>query len=242
MQSLVVVPEGCAGARHRGDHRWPRRPTSAKRAVDGRAGEPRGASGCPPRPAATPRATCSRRPTPFRPKQNALGLIDQMVDALAEAARRRGPRGARPRSWATRPHEVLTVASILEYEANRPEDYRRSRACIYNRLREGHDAAAGLDGRLRQQALGRRVDHRPRSGRDDSPYNTYKHPGCRPARSGRPARRRSRRRSTPRTATGSTSSRHLRGRRRPGSPTTLRRAPEVGREAAGVLRVQSDDC
>ncbi len=102
-------------------------------------------------------------------------------------------------------HEVLTVASMLEFEANRTEDYPKVARAIYNRLDIDmalqSDAtvayANGLSGEVWTTSEQRDID---------SPYNTYKHTGLPPGPIATPARRPSTRRSTPPTGRGCTGS------------------------------------
>ena len=82
-------------------------------------------------------------------------------------------------------HEVLTVASMLEFEANRTEDYPKVARAIYNRLDKGmalqSDAtvayANGLSGEVWTTSAQRDID---------SPYNTYAHTGLPPGPIGNP--------------------------------------------------------
>ncbi|UUW88307.1 endolytic transglycosylase MltG [Nocardioides sp. WV_118_6] len=82
-------------------------------------------------------------------------------------------------------HEVLTVASILEFEANRTQDYPKVARAIYNRLDDGmrlqSDAtvayANGLSGEVWTTSQQRDID---------SPYNTYAHEGLPPGPIGNP--------------------------------------------------------
>jgi len=84
-------------------------------------------------------------------------------------------------------HEVLTVASMLEFEANRTEDYPKVARAIYNRLDIDmalqSDAtvayANGLSGEVWTTSEQRDID---------SPYNTYKHTGLPPGPIGNPGK------------------------------------------------------
>ena len=83
------------------------------------------------------------------------------------------------------PDQVVTVASILEYEARRSQDYPKVARAIYNRLRIGmrlqSDAtvsyANGVKGEIWTTAAQRNVA---------SAYNTYQHEGLPPGPIGNP--------------------------------------------------------
>ncbi|MCH1867398.1 endolytic transglycosylase MltG [Nocardioides sp. CFH 31398] len=80
------------------------------------------------------------------------------------------------------PEEVMTVASLVEAEASRPEDRARVARVIYNRL-EGDetDGLLQLDATVNYASgedLGARTTEEDRQ--IDSPYNTYRYPGLPP--------------------------------------------------------------
>jgi UPF0755 protein len=83
------------------------------------------------------------------------------------------------------PEEVLTMASILEFEASRDEDYPKVARAIYNRLDKGmalqSDATVAFandkSGTVYTTAGERSID---------SPYNTYKNTGLPPGPIGSP--------------------------------------------------------
>jgi UPF0755 protein len=83
------------------------------------------------------------------------------------------------------PRQIVTVASILEYEASRDQDYPKVARAIYNRLQKGmalqSDAtvayANNLSGTLYTSDADRAAE---------SPYNTYLHTGLPPGPIGSP--------------------------------------------------------
>lgn len=109
------------------------------------------------------------------PGMTAQQLLRQMV-AKTASVEKSLDMASRARALGLTPHQVMTVASILEYEASRDQDYPKVAEAIYNRLKIGmplqSDAtvayANGTSGRLATTAQERAID---------SPYNTYRYPG-----------------------------------------------------------------
>ncbi|MEO3786076.1 endolytic transglycosylase MltG [Actinocorallia sp. B10E7] len=83
------------------------------------------------------------------------------------------------------PAEVLTVASLIEAEAGRPEDYRKISRVIYNRL--NIDMMIQFDTALLYAWQKRTLDVRERHQAIDSPYNLYTHRGLPPGPIGNPS-------------------------------------------------------
>lgn len=83
------------------------------------------------------------------------------------------------------PEELMTVASILEWEVNNDADFRKAAGVIYNRLEAGMPLQ--MDSTV-HYVSGRRGDayttEEERAA--DSPYNTYRHPGLPPGPIGSP--------------------------------------------------------
>ena len=187
VQTTVTVPEGlrveevverlAKGT----DIRWP--PSRG-------AGPTRRRSGCPATPRATPRATSSRRPTPFRPNADAVDMLATMVDRWQQAAEE-ADLEARAEELGYTPGELMIVASLVESEANRDQDRGKVARVIYNRLET--DATNGLlqiDATV-NYALGRDLGLALTTEdlQVDSPYNTRRYPGLPPG-ADRVARRR----------------------------------------------------
>jgi UPF0755 protein len=83
------------------------------------------------------------------------------------------------------PEQILTVASILEYEANRSQDYPKVARVLYNRLQRG--LPLQLDSTV-AYVSGRSGDVWTTAAErgDNSEYNTYKHTGLPPGPIGSP--------------------------------------------------------
>ncbi len=118
------------------------------------------------------------------PKQDALGLITQMVTKSVEVEDSLGIE-AKAKALGLTPQEVLTVASILEYEANRPEDYPKVARVLYNRMKK--KMPLQLDSTVSYVSK-RSGDVWTTSAErsDNSLYNTYKHRGLPPGPIGSP--------------------------------------------------------
>jgi len=120
----------------------------------------------------------------FGPKETASGMLKEMIaktvsviDSLDVATE--------AKALGLSVEQVMTVASILEYEASRDEDYPKVARAIYNRLDQGmrlqSDAtvayANGLSGDVWTTSAQRAID---------SPYNTYVNAGLPPGPIGSP--------------------------------------------------------
>jgi UPF0755 protein len=118
------------------------------------------------------------------PKQDALGLITQMVTKSVEVEDSLGIE-AKAKALGLTPQEALTVASILEYEANTAEDYPKVARVLYNRMKK--KMPLQLDSTVAYVSK-RSGDVWTTSAErsDNSLYNTYKHPGLPPGPIGSP--------------------------------------------------------
>lgn len=118
------------------------------------------------------------------PGESATTLLKQMVAKSRQVTHELDvAQGAR--KLGLTPEQVLTVASILEYEANRDEDYPKVARVIYNRLDQG--MALQLDSTV-AYVSGRSGDvwTTAQERSNDSAYNTYKHTGLPPGPIGSP--------------------------------------------------------
>jgi len=118
------------------------------------------------------------------PHETAAELLSQMVDKTRAVYQELDiAAGAKKLHMST--EQIVTVASILEYEASRDQDYPKVARAIYNRLDQGmllqSDAtvayANGLSGQVWTTAEDRA---------NSSPYNTYVHKGLPPGPIGSP--------------------------------------------------------
>jgi len=115
------------------------------------------------------------------PNADATSVLSSMVDRWRQAAEDADLEGAAKELGYT-PAELMTVASLVEAEANRDEDRGKVARVIYNRLET--DATNGLlqiDATV-NYALGRDLGLglTQEDLQVDSPYNTRKNPGLPP--------------------------------------------------------------
>jgi UPF0755 protein len=118
------------------------------------------------------------------PGETAQQLLKQMVAKTVRVMQQLDV-SAKSKALGLTPEQVMTVASILEYEGSRDQDYPKIARAIYNRLDKGmalqSDAtvayANNLDGTV----------WTTQAERDNpSPYNTYVHTGLPPSPIGSP--------------------------------------------------------
>jgi UPF0755 protein len=112
------------------------------------------------------------------PGTTAESLLTQMVDKYtAEASDLQLVEGAK--AVGRTPHEVVVIASLIQAEARRPEDFGKVARVIYNRLAKGQRLQ--LDSTV-HFAVGRfdKVSSTAADRRSNSPYNTYRRIGLPP--------------------------------------------------------------
>ena len=118
------------------------------------------------------------------PGTSATDLLRQMVAKTIEVSKSLDI-DTRASALGMSGEEVLTVASILEYEAKKDEDYPKVARVLYNRLKANR--ALQLDSTVsyvskRKGDVFTTAEERA----DPSEYNTYKHPGLPPGPIGSP--------------------------------------------------------
>jgi UPF0755 protein len=181
VQNLVVVPEGA-----RVDQivqTIVAKTDITKKAVAAALADPK-AIGLPPEANGNPEGFLFPATYTVPPKQTALGLIKQMV-AKSVAVEKSLDVVAKASKVGLDAKQVVTVASILEYEANRSEDYPKVARVLYNRLNKG--MLLQLDSTVsyvskRKGDVFTTAEERA----DPSLYNTYVHTGLPPGPIGSP--------------------------------------------------------
>jgi UPF0755 protein len=181
LQSLVVVPEGA-----RVDQivaTIVAKTDITKKAVTAALSNPK-AIGLPGEAKGNPEGYLFPATYTVPPKQTAVGLIKEMVAKSVEVERSLGIAAAAPKVNLT-PEQVLTVASILEYEANRAEDYPKVARVLYNRLNQGMklqlDSTVSYISKRKGDVFTTAAERA-----NPSLYNTYVHTGLPPGPIGSP--------------------------------------------------------
>lgn len=118
------------------------------------------------------------------PGETAVQLLRQMV-AKTVAVEKQLDIATKAKALGYTPEQILTVASILQYEGSRDEDYPKIARAIYNRLQQGmaiqSDATVAYANNLSGTVWTTQAQ------RDNpSPYNTYVHTGLPPGPIGSP--------------------------------------------------------
>jgi UPF0755 protein len=181
VQDAVVVPEG---ARVRQivqsivDHT-----DISKKAVTAALADPE-AIGLPPEAGGNPEGYLFPATYTVPPNQDAVGLIRQMVQKSTEVDRSLDLT-TKARSVGLTPEQVVTVASILEYEANHSEDYPKVARVLYNRLAKKMPLQLDSTVAYVSQRSGD-VWTTAEERANTSAYNTYVHPGLPPGPIGSP--------------------------------------------------------
>ena len=118
------------------------------------------------------------------PNMTALDLLRQMV-AKTVAVEKDLDLATKAEGVGMTPEEVLTTASILEFEASRDEDYPKVARAIYNRLDKGMPLQSDATVAYANDKSGT-VYTSDAERALDSPYNTYKNTGLPPGPIGSP--------------------------------------------------------
>lgn len=118
------------------------------------------------------------------PGTSAEELLRRMVGKTLDVAKSLDI-GTRARALGLSGEEVLTVASILEYEAKKDEDYPKVARVLYNRLAEGMPLQLDSTVSYVSKRKGD-VFTTPEERADPSQYNTYQNAGLPPGPIGSP--------------------------------------------------------
>ena len=181
IQSLVTIPEG---ARVRDIVADVVKRTSISKAAMTKALKHPAALGLPSYAHGNPEGYLFPATYSVVPGESATTLLRQMV-AKGKAVTQQLGVSAGAAKLGLSVEQVLTVASILEYEANRQQDYPKVARVIYNRLHRG--MALQLDSTV-SYVSGRSGDVWTTNAEraNDSAYNTYQHTGLPPGPIGSP--------------------------------------------------------
>ena len=181
VQSLVVVPEG---ARVRQVVKTIVDKTDiSKKSVTAALANPQ-AIGLPAEAHGNPEGYLFPATYTVPPKQTAVGLLRQMVAKGVEVDQSID-LATKAKEVGLTPEQVLTVASILEYEANHSPDYPKVARVLYNRLAKGMPLQLDSTVSYVSQRSGD-VWTTAAERANTSAYNTYAHAGLPPGPIGSP--------------------------------------------------------
>lgn len=183
LQSLVTVPEGA-----RVDQiveTIVAKTDITRRAVTRALADP-GAIGLPAEARGNPEGFLFPATYTVPPKQTAVGLIKEMVAKTVQVEAELDIE-ARGKRLGLTPSEILTVASILEYEANRAEDYPKVARVLYNRLEKKMPLQLDSTVSFVSKRKGD-VFTTAKERANPSAYNTYANPGLPPGPIGSPGK------------------------------------------------------
>ncbi len=181
MQNLVVVPEG---ARVRQIVKTIVDKTDISNRAVTAALENSEAIGLPAEANGNPEGYLFPATYTVPPKQDALGLITQMVTKSVQVEESLDIE-SKAKALGLTPQEILTVASILEYEANKSEDYPKVARVLYNRMKKNMPLQLDSTVSYVSQRSGD-VWTTSAERSNNSLYNTYKHAGLPPGPIGSP--------------------------------------------------------
>ena len=118
------------------------------------------------------------------PDTSATELLGMMVDRFEQAAAEAGLEEAAARLDVS-PHELVTVASLVQAEAQRDEDFGKVAQVVYNRVEEGMPLQFDSTVHYATDTVGE-VYTTAQQRRSKSPYNTYLVTGLPPGPIGSP--------------------------------------------------------
>ena len=185
VQSLVTVPEG---ARVQSIVKTIVAKTDiTKRALTRALADPK-ALGLPAEAKGNPEGFLFPATYTVPPGQTAVQLLGQMVAKTVQTEKSLDI-AAKAKELGLTSEQVLTVASILEFEASRDSDYPKVARAIYNRLDQGmplqSDATVAYANNNNSGTVYTTAEERQL----DSRYNTYRYPGLPPGPIGSPGQK-----------------------------------------------------
>ncbi|MDX6740287.1 endolytic transglycosylase MltG [Actinocorallia sp. A-T 12471] len=111
------------------------------------------------------------------PDASATELVKMMVDRFKEQIQKVDLKAGAKKHKMT-PGEIITMASVIQAEASKPEDQAKVARVIYNRIKIGRNLE--FDTPVMYAHGFRTIDVRDKHLLIDSPYNLYKHAGLPP--------------------------------------------------------------
>jgi UPF0755 protein len=184
MQSLVTVPEGARVSQI--TKTIVDKTDISRRAVTRALANP-SAIGLPAAAKGNPEGYLFPATYTVPPKQTAVGLLKQMV-AKTVATEESLDITTKAAKLGYTPEQILTLASILEYEASRDEDYPKVARAIYNRLDQGQALQSDATVAYANNKTGSLYTSDTERSLN-SPYNTYKFKGLPPGPIGSPGQK-----------------------------------------------------
>jgi len=115
----------------------------------------------------------------FQPNDSPAEMLAQMVERFNQTAERLDLESEAKKMGYT-PHEMMTIASIVQAEAGRHEDMPKIARVIYNRLSRNPPMTLSMDSTV-MYALNKNGTYATHADlQTNSRYNTYKYPGLPP--------------------------------------------------------------
>ena len=115
----------------------------------------------------------------FQPKSTAKQILAAMVKRFNQTAEKLDLEAGAEELGYT-PHEIITIASIVQAEAGRQEDMPKIARVIYNRLSRNPPMTLSMDSTV-MYALNKNGTYATHADlQTNSRYNTYKYPGLPP--------------------------------------------------------------
>ncbi|MFB9705826.1 endolytic transglycosylase MltG [Streptosporangium nondiastaticum] len=113
------------------------------------------------------------------PKMTASDILAAMADRFKETAEKENlVREAKALGYT--PHQIVTIASIVQAEAGNLDDMAKMSRVIYNRLHSSPPMNLGMDSTVMYALNKYGIEASHAETETASPYNTYKHPGLPP--------------------------------------------------------------